>query len=197
MSHNVSVQQLLRQLEQLSIRLSEIVKRDFFPLQQHQLFWKEDLKNWSIAECLEHLNLVAARQHKKIATQLNKAKKIKSVQKTMHKQHWWTIRKLNKLKLTDQNNVLSFLDSPSKYHPTLDINSPAHQVVQTFLEYQDNILQFIADAKVVQINSARISIAFWGLLNIDLGDFLSLLIYHNERHIVQAQRIHYHEQFPH
>ncbi len=198
MSQNIPAHQLIIQLEKLSTRLSEIVKRDFYPMPKEQLVWKTDSNVWSIAECIEHLNLVAFQQHPKINPALLKAQKSSKKQPLSFKYHWWTYQQLNKIKLTDDNKRAVLLECPLKYQPKLSTEDAIEKkIIYSFLEYQDNLLQFIAETKVIEAVTAKISIRFWGLISISLVDFLSLLIYHNERHIIQAQKIHYHDLFPH
>lgn len=196
MSLNIPAKTLIAQLEKLSMRLSEIVKRDFVKLESYQLTWKKNELNWSICECIEHLNLLAEYYHPIIRKSLNSAKKQKLDKQSIFKHHWLYQKKIYQVKIGDNNKIHVLQESQSRFTPSVNSNYDNLNIISTFLEYQDNILQFLAEARNIQFHSTRVPLHLWGLFSVGLGDVLSYMIYHNERHIVQAQRMHYHDNFP-
>ena len=96
------------------------------------------------------------------------------------------------------NNIKKHSDSPNKFNPILQSHShiSGKELIKKFLQNQDSILEFLDKAKAINIQSTYVPTAFYGLLRIRLGDMLKIIVYHIERHIVQAQRLLYNDNFP-
>lgn len=198
MSESISSQLLLQQLEKLTNRLSEIVARDFTSLSAEQLNWKPNSDRWSIAECLLHLNYFSKYYFPATKNGIVQAQKRKTKPNTTFKSSWWGNRMVEGVQLLPSNQAKKLLECPIKYDPTFQDASQidGHQIVNVFLENQTALLEMLVTAKEVNIQKTKISVAFYGFLSIPLGNMFQYIIYHNERHIVQAQRVHYHDHFP-
>lgn len=198
MPKTVSTKELLTELNRLNRRLSEIAARDFPGLSSDQLNWREQADKWSIAECLLHLSYAVDYYFPTTLKAIESAKARKSKAKTSFTRGWLGHYYANQFRLTVDNQTKSMLDSPSKYDPRKSSSSTldGKTIVANFLEKQQTLHLMLQDAALINLQKTRVSIGFGGFMNIQLGDMLKLLVYHNERHIVQAQRILYHDSFP-
>lgn len=196
MPKTVPTKELLFELTRLNQRLSEIIGRDFPNLSAEQLNWREEADKWSIAECLMHLNYVADYYFPSTLKAIKKAKKSKAQEQFTR--GWLGHRYVSKLRLNLDNKIKNKIESPSKYDPRSSSSSTldGKKVIAEFLEKQEILQLMLEDSKTINIQKARVYAILWGLVSIQLGDMLKILIYHTERHTVQAQRILYHDYFP-
>lgn len=141
---------------------------------------RNDINSWSALECIEHLNLYYNFYVPEISKRMAENKAIKS--KATFSPGWIgnyfanTIkvkdRKVNKMKtFRDKNPIGSKLN-----YETLDL----------FLEYQSQIIQLLNEARQLNLNKVKTSITISKLIKLKLGDTFRFLIYHNERHVIQA-----------
>jgi hypothetical protein len=198
MPKTVQTKALLAELNRLNQRLSEIVARDFTNLNSDQLNWREQEDKWSIAECVMHLNYVADYYFPSTLKAIKTAKSKKSKAQETFTRGWLGHRYASKFRLTLDNQIKGKIESPSKYDPRSTSSSTldGKKIIEEFLEKQQTIHLMLQDSTVINIQKIRIYAALWGLVSIQLGDMLKILIYHTERHTVQAQRILYHDHFP-
>ena len=153
----------------------------FQKLPLETLNWKASPESWSILECLEHLNRYGDFYIPVIEKQLKASRHRSS--KTF-KSGWLgnyfgsTLlpkEKLNKMKTFSNMNPLgSSLDKT---------------VLITFIAQQQgliNVLKLASRADLVKTKTA-ISISKW--IKLRLGDTFRVVIYHNQRHLVQAERV--------
>jgi hypothetical protein len=198
MPKTVPTKELLFELNRLNQRLSEIAARDFPNLSSEQLNWREQADKWSIAECLMHLNYVADYYFPAMFKAIKNAKARKSKAQELFTRGWLGHYYASKLRLTLDNQIKNKIDSPSKYDPrTVSASAlDGQKIITEFLEKQQALHLMLQDSKAINIQKTRVYALFWGLASIQLGDMLKTLIYHTERHIVQAQRILYHDYFP-
>ncbi len=62
-------------------------------------------------------------------------------------------------------------------------------VIERFLEQQDIILKLLEKSENMNLTQLKVStdIAKW--IKMRLGDILLFIVYHNERHILQAEKV--------
>lgn len=137
--------------------------------------------SWSVLECLQHLNLYGNFYLPEIESSLRNTKEKPDPEfrpgflgdyfaKSMQPK-----AKLNKMKT---------------FKATDPINSKLDRnVINTFLEQQNRLLELLVASKNVNLNNTKtgISIAKW--IRIRLGDTFRFVIYHNQRHVLQAERV--------
>jgi hypothetical protein len=198
MPKTVPTKELLFELNRLNQRLSEIVARDFSNLSSDQLNWREHADKWSIAECLMHLNYVADYYFPATLKAITTAKIKNSKPQDQFTRGWLGHRYASKFRLNLDNQIKSKIESPSKYDPrrTSPSTLDGKKIIADFLERQQTLQVVLEDALAINLQKTRVYAALWGLVSIQLGDMLKILIYHTERHTVQAQRILYHDYFP-
>jgi len=62
-------------------------------------------------------------------------------------------------------------------------------IVTQFLTYQQELLTMIALAKTKNINQRKVSVEFFKLMKMKIGDALAFVVTHEQRHILQAQEV--------
>jgi hypothetical protein len=170
------------------------------------LNYKQDASSWSVLECLEHLNLYGRfylpeiknriSEHSRSSSPLTESDTRQSHQTSVplpprRRKHEPVFKsgwlgnyfansmlpkmKLNKMKtFRNMNPINSKLDK---------------KVIEEFLSQQRELLQLLEDARKISLNKTRTSISISKLIKLKLGDTFRFVIYHNQRHMLQAKRI--------
>ena len=68
-------------------------------------------------------------------------------------------------------------------------SSLSKNTVTVFIDQQKQLLDLLDSAKEIDLNKVKTSISITTLIKLKLGDTFRFLIYHNKRHIVQAQKV--------
>ena len=63
------------------------------------------------------------------------------------------------------------------------------RVIDEFLDQQKEMLRLLEASNKVSLNKARTNISISKLIRLKLGDTFRFVIYHNQRHLVQALKI--------
>lgn len=142
---------------------------------------KADPKSWSALESIEHLNrygnfyLPEIQKTFLTAAQVPVTTVFKSglignyFAKSMRPKE-----KLNKMKTFPDMN-------PNGSNLSAD-------VLDTFIEQQYQMLELLTRSETIHLKKNKTSISISTILKLRLGDTFRVVIYHNERHIIQAQR---------
>lgn len=150
-------------------------------LQARKLNWKRSPESWSALECLEHLNLYGDYYIPEITHRMEQAKHRKPdtwfksglignffAEGMLPKEN---TRKMKTFK--DKNPAGSKLEAST---------------IDRFIAQQEQLLQLLEGAQQVSLTKTKTSISITSLLKLRLGDTFRVVIYHNQRHIVQAQK---------
>lgn len=150
-------------------------------LTDEQLNWRPAPEKWSVLECLEHLNLYGDFYLPEIQSRITKSrftaeKNFKSgMLGNYFAQSMLPKKKLNKMKtFKDKNPLGSQLDK---------------RTINRFIEQQKKMLVLLEKARKVSLNRTKTSISIPFPVRLKLGDTFRFVIYHNERHIAQAERV--------
>ena len=83
--------------------------------------------------------------------------------------------KLNKMKtFKDKNPLGSELDK---------------RTLERFITQQEQLLSLLEKAKNIDLNKTKTAISISKWIELKLGDTFRVVVYHNDRHIVQAKKI--------
>ncbi len=147
----------------------------------NELNWKPDEITWSILECIEHLNLYGDFYLPKIEQAIDKSK---TVSETDYKPgllgDYFAKSMLPKEKL---NKMKTF---KSKNPKGRELNQ---SILDRFLSQQEQTLHILNNAQNLSLNKIKVPTTLGKLVKLKLGDTLRVVIYHNQRHIVQAEKI--------
>lgn len=148
---------------------------------EEALNYKQDAASWSVLECLEHLNLYGRFYLPEIAKRIREGKeKSDSVFKSGWLGNYFANSMLPKTKL----NKMKTFKNMNPINSKLD-----KQVIHEFVNQQTELLQLLEDARKISLNKTKTAISISKLIKLKLGDTFRFVIYHNQRHMAQAQRI--------
>lgn len=152
-----------------------------YDLANEELNFRSDIKSWSILECLEHLNIYGNFYLPEIESTIRKATYLSGPEfrpgflgnffaKSMQPK-----AKLNKMKT---------------FKKTDPIGSKLNRgVIDVFIVQQNKLLELLQMSEKVNLNKLKTGISITKWIRIKLGDTFRFVIYHNQRHILQAERI--------
>lgn len=180
MTATTSSNELCQELTQMRRRAREVVA-DLTP---EQLTRRPDPAQWSIVECLAHLNLSAAVVQPKVAAAIEKGKRYKvegagpfspgAVGRLLI----WLAEPPPKIRLR----------APKVVAPAVVSDAPA-QVVADFLDYQDAWERLAREAEGLDQNKLKIASPFRGLPRLRLAAPIPWMMAHQRRHLAQAEKV--------
>lgn len=150
-------------------------------LTDEQLNWRQTEGSWSVLECLEHLNLYGDFYLPEIQSRITNSRF--TAEKNFNSgmlgnyfaQSMLPKEKLNKMKtFKDKNPLGSLLDK---------------RTINRFIEQQKKMLVLLEKARKVSLNRTKTRISIPLPVRLKLGDTFRFVIYHNYRHIAQAERV--------
>jgi hypothetical protein len=177
----------LEEREKETHEILDIVKSEFSTLSSDQLNTKPASDKWSISECLAHLNLTL-----KIY--------IPQMQKVVNEKENYGIQKENfSYSAIGKLAVKAMQPKADKSigfsMKTFRRLNPAHSAIDAqvtiseFLGFQDSTIQVIKGMKNMNLSKPKIVTAIGPILKMGIGDALHFMVAHNQRHIVQAQKV--------
>ncbi len=144
-----------------------------------KLNWKESPESWSVLECIEHLNLYGDFYLPEIERRISTSKYARPTQ-------------LFKSGMLGNYFALSMLpkEKPNKMKTFKDKNPSGSKLglatIDRFIEQQIKLLELLNKAKQVDLSKTKTAISISKLIKLRLGDTFRVVIYHNQRHLVQA-----------
>lgn len=137
---------------------------------------------WNALHCLEHLNRYAFFY----LPEINKRLEQSQPKKTSQFKSGWLGNYLAESMLPKPGKRLNKMKTFKSMDPFVD--NPGMETLETFIAGQHQILELLDRCAHYDLSSIRTSISITSLIKLKLGDTLRFLIYHNERHLQQAQR---------
>lgn len=141
---------------------------------------REEAASWSALECIQHLNLYADFYHPELERRIGESK--------------FPFSKDFKTGILGNYFAKSMLPSPKmkKIKTFKSMNPLGSQLnvstIDTFIKSQEKLLSLLEAASKVDWNKTKTSISISSLIKLRLGDTFRVVIYHNARHILQAER---------
>ena len=170
--------------------LSDLIERtkkvlnnaeQYTQLTLEQLNFKKSTESWSILECMEHLNLygdfyLPEIENKMASSKSNSATIFKSgLLGNYFAKSMLPKEQLNKMKtFKDKNPLGSNLDKTT---------------IDRFNNQQKKMLGLLNQARQFDLNKIKTGISISSWIKLKLGDTFRVVVYHNQRHIVQANNI--------
>jgi hypothetical protein len=137
---------------------------------------------WNAIECIEHLNRYADFYHPEIRKRIDAS--TTSAVETF------------KSGLLGDKFAKSLLPRPPEHlnkMKTFAVMNPKGEVadrgiIRRFLAEQETMLKLLEDARSVHLSKVKTSISISKWIKLRLGDTFRVVIYHNQRHLQQAER---------
>lgn len=170
------IQELLETTKQ---NLSVVEKLMNQPIEK--LNWKQNTESWSVLECIEHLNKYGDFYIPEIT---NKIKSSKHKSSELFKSNWLGRYFSKSVAYNENLNKMKTFKSMNPINSKLDANT-----LKKFTDQQQQIIALLKASKTVNLDKTKTTISISKLIRLKLGDTFRVLIYHNERHIKQAEKV--------
>lgn len=144
------------------------------------LNWKQSQDSWSVLECIEHLNRYGDFYIPEIGAKINSAKHAPS---EVFKSNWLGRYFSKTLTYKEDLNKMKTLKYMNPVNSALDI-----RILEKFIDQQHQIIELLNKAKKVNLDKTKTAISISKLIKLKLGDTFRVVIYHNHRHIKQAEK---------
>ena len=138
-------------------------------------------ESWSVLECLEHLNLYGNFYLPEIK---NRIERSNTKATTEFKSGWLGNYFAQSMLPKEKLNKMKAFKSMNPIHSSL-----SKTTVTIFIDQQKQLLDLLNASKNVNLNKVKTSISITTLIKLKLGDTFRFIIYHNKRHVVQAQKV--------
>lgn len=176
----VQTEVLLTDLANRTKQLIEEAKQ-FRERPDEELNYKTNPESWSVLECLEHLNLYGRFYLPEISRCIRKGK---GKREAIFKSGWLGNYFANSMLPKKQLNKMKTFKNMNPLNSQLD-----RRVIDEFLDQQKALLRLLEESRKISLNKARTAISISKLIKLKLGDTFRFVIYHNQRHMAQANRI--------
>ena len=174
--------ELIKELITITVVVLNILE-NFRILDKDTLNWRENDQKWSILECIEHLNLYGEfyipECKKRIHPHL-----ISSISPLYFKSGWLGNYFAKMMLPSDKSKKM---DSPKDKNPIF--SNLDKSVLDKFAEQQIEILELLKVSQGLNLTKIKTSISISNFIKLRLGDTFRVVIFHNLRHIVQAENI--------
>lgn len=183
----IAVDVLIKKLSILTAGMSREVNENFVSLTPEQLHWQPNERVWSIAQCLEHLNAyyryyIPVFKGKIANTRFNEPGE------------YFTSSPMGRavyrsVKLGKVYNVKRVLKSRKEYNPLVNSSLKSENVIEDYLKFQEEFAEVLKESEKIDLRKTKCPLSLRPVVKLNLGDALTFMTYHNERHIFQAKRI--------
>jgi hypothetical protein len=169
----------LKELTQKAIQFGYAIHK----LEHYQLAHKPNQQVWSIYECIEHLNLYGDHYLKEMELALEQ-KKVKSN----------ALYFKGSLLGNYFVKIIRPVDGGIKKMKTANTMDPNMQdldksTIARFIEQQLRLLDILDKCQGTDLKKIKIKTTLSKFLSLNLGDTLRFVVYHNQRHVVQAAEL--------
>ncbi|MNV06997.1 DinB superfamily protein [compost metagenome] len=154
----------------------------FKSLTEESLNFKQDELSWSVLECLEHLNLYGRFYLPEIAKSIKSAD---SKREELFKSGWLGNYFANSMLPKEKLNKMKTFKNMNPLNSRLN----KEQVIQEFIQQQEEMLRLLNEARRIDLNKAKTNISISKWIKLKLGDTFRFVIFHIQRHLVQAEKV--------
>jgi hypothetical protein len=178
----INADQLITEMISITERATSTARK-FKELTISQLNYKKDPEQWSILECIEHLNLYGDFYLPKIERQIlaHKTANPPATFKSGIIGNYFA-----NLMMVKQGK-LKKMKSPKDKNPSGSQLSVT--TIERFLKQQELLKLLLLQARDVDLTRTKTAISLTRLIKLRLGDTFRFFVYHIERHVLQAGKL--------
>ena len=171
---------LLSELHELTLRNIKFAEQ-FRTLSNEELNWRPHEKSWNVLECLAHVNYYGDYYIPEIERQMEKSETLPAAtfKPGLLGNYFAKI-----MYPKEKPNPMPTLKATNTLNANLDTNA-----IIKFIDQQQQTLTLLDVAKGKNLNKIKTGISISKFVRIRLGDTFRVFIYHNYRHILQAERV--------
>ena len=173
--------QHLEKLRQEVISISDLIKEDFLPMTESQLNFRAGKDQWSVFECIEHLNRYYRFYNPEIRNAIAIAEP-KSNEVTVTST--WIGRLSIRMMHPDNRKKKKTFKHMNPIHVQLSATT-----IHEFLQHQQEFLLLLEQATGVDLNAKLVKVEFMKLLRMNIAESLEFVVIHIKRHIFQAEGV--------
>ena len=185
--------QTIQQLKDQFIYETQSLFKDFGKftgLTDNQINWKPSQKNWSIAECVDHLIVTNNLYLKEFERQLSEKKIKTDCSKTKVKHKWLSKYIIKSVDPSNPKKVSTF----AVFMPSLSNHSK--DVFDKFFDLQNKLINLLRLAEDLNLNEYVMSSPTAKIINENFCDVLDIVRLHDRRHFNQVEKLFNHPDFP-
>lgn len=175
----INSHELLNDLKEITLsiitRVEKMKTEDSISLNK-----KVNNDSWSALECIEHLNRYGRFYIPEIIHRISHAKREND---STFKSGWLGNYFAKSMLPSEKMKPIKTFASMNPAGSTLD-----KTVIDEFLEQQQQLLRILETSKAINLIKTKTAISISKWIKLRLGDTLRVVIYHNERHIQQANK---------
>lgn len=174
----------LESLEEDNRKVVHQIREVFEPMSLEQLSFKPSAKSWSILECINHLNKTA----KAYLTPLDEAIKKSTVMTAPHNSSSYSPSLMGKM-------MLNFFNPEPKFKAkTLPKAKPSKSKlgkgeIEEFYALYDILQKMLETSRFIDLKEVKLPSPFARVVRFTVGDVLTILVRHNQRHLGQMVRV--------
>ena len=142
---------------------------------------KQTENTWSVLETLEHLNLYGDFYIPEIKKRIKESRFKQNVDFSSGLLGGYFVRVL---KPREKLNKMKTLKDKDPNGSSLTMS-----VLSRFLDQQNQMLELLESAKKVDLTKTKTAISISKFIKLRLGDTLGVVVFHNQRHMVQVKNI--------
>ena len=141
---------------------------------------------WSAAQVIEHLNTYNRYYLPEIGKGISTARRDLSASSAEFRSGWFGAYFTKMMRPTSDGQIKNKMKTLKNHRPApaLDVK----QVLDEFARKENLLLQLLQDARTINIGKLRIPISISRFIRLKLGDTVSFLIAHQQRHFLQLHR---------
>ncbi len=154
-------------------------------LTEDHLHWCPEPGSWSIAQCLDHLNVTGQQTLPLLRRGIDQAKERNWRSNGPFKHGFlgnWAVKSAGADKLPPKK-----FKAPQIFRPRAHLNGV--KVVEEFTQLQNKLTDLLQEANGLDLSRSRVPSPALKLLKLDLGQWFALTAGHQERHLWQAGRV--------
>ncbi|MBI2420113.1 MAG: DinB family protein [Ignavibacteriales bacterium] len=182
------LQSLIAKGEEIQVFLNDKIG----PLSKNQLNWKPDFRQWSVAECLDHLN-INNRLYFPIIERALMSVGPKPEFKEDEEAFQYTLTGNMMVKMVRPESKKK-VQAPKQFLPTKQMYDT--YIVQEFMEQHNTIMRLMQQSFGLNLNKIKVFSPVNRVFKFNCGDCYAMIIAHDDRHFQQLQRIMQYSEFP-
>lgn len=161
-------------------------------LNARQLNWKPSADTWSIAQCLEHM-LVGADEYAKVLRPAIERGRKRGLDTTGDVEPRHTLMGRMIMRAVEPTAKRK-MPAPKIFRPAQ--SQISEDVVARFVKSHETIAALVADCSGLDFNRVKLGSPIARIIRINAADAFTILAWHAERHLNQAERVQESAGFP-
>lgn len=171
-------------------KVGEAVKKTFGNLSAEQINWKPSAEIWSIGQCLEHLIVTNNLYFPNIQKVIDGKHRNNFFSKIPFGVDFIAVMMKNALNPNQKRKMKTF----KVFEPSVSNVSPT--IIEDFAENNCKLIEKLEACKSFDLHKIKIAEPLSITLNLRLDDAFEILLMHEQRHFLQAERVTKLENFP-